>query len=549
MATVNNVIVANFPPVSNTLPFNVIWKLTRAMKKAGWKFKASGDGTTKITNSNPASDGWGANTSISNAGAAAASIAAPTRGRSTITGLTGIVAADKGRFLRFSGAATGANNNDHQIEEILSATSVRIDARNFAVASDANNGSITWSVRDPLGETYPGALATVAAWWTAQGPSILKIPLTVASTGTFTKGENVTQSTTGAEGEILGYVLESGVGYLTISPRLRGTGTGVYGWDTANTITGDSSGATVSQNGTALEYRNEVVFWKNATETSGGTVFHGCFEPVAQSGELFSFLAASAGCTATVPPGQGGTGNTFPTRGVATWAGTAITTAVVWFTGSSSYGNSQIIAVDAIEEENQSADASYFAALAHLGVAGGGHTVHAFCRLDDTEDGDLYPFTTICPGTGETIVSNNRTIGAATAGVTDTLSLVGFMIASATTTFMKAWRRLGLTNEQLINVVAATLIARQGGGILQGAAITTPFRVATLNSTTQKVREPIWIVSIQLSHKLIKGTLRWVYAVQGGNGGDIYDNVWLQVSPSDSPCVIGPWDGTQVFLN
>ena len=86
----------------------------------------------KVTNADPGLDPWGAGI-VTNAGAAAASVAAPVRGRALVTGLSGIVAADKGRFLVLSGSVPAANNHHHQIEEVVDATSVRIDARTFSV--------------------------------------------------------------------------------------------------------------------------------------------------------------------------------------------------------------------------------------------------------------------------------------------------------------------------------------------------------------------------------------------------------------------------------
>jgi hypothetical protein len=303
------------------------WNLTRALKKAGWKYKASSNGTTKVSSANPAADNWGSGTT-SNAGASAASITAIANGRATVTGLTGIVAADKGRFLLISGAASGANNNQHQIEEVLSATSVRIDARTFTVvAPDANNGSLTWSIRDPLGDVYSSFSSFMAgsiAWWCAQGPSILRIPITAASVGTFTRGENITQSTTGAQGELIGYHFNSGLNFLVVSPRLRGSGTGVHGWQTGFTVTGGTSGATVSQNGTAIDYVYEMVLHKTASGLF--QLFIGQFDSVVEgvASGMFSVCATQVGCTATIPPGAGGTGNSFS---ASAW--------VMWGTGTS----------------------------------------------------------------------------------------------------------------------------------------------------------------------------------------------------------------------
>lgn len=70
-------------------------------------------------------------------------------GFATITGLTDIVAGDIQNYLTVSGAASIENNGTFQIVNILSPTSVIIANPN-AVAPDANDGSIVWSVG-----TYP----------------------------------------------------------------------------------------------------------------------------------------------------------------------------------------------------------------------------------------------------------------------------------------------------------------------------------------------------------------------------------------------------------
>lgn len=556
MATVNNVLLANFAPTNPVnVTSNLIWKLTRALKKAGWKYKASGNGTSKNTSSDPAADLWKGTTVQVNGGAAAFIDSAPTRGRMNIGNLLGITAADKGRFILLSGAAISANNNLHQIEEIVSATEVRIDARNFAVSGpDANTGSVGWQIFDPMddqggtGSNLGTNFSTgVASWWCAQGPSTLKIPFIAASTGTFVKGENIVQTTTGAEGELLGYVFESGVGFLVVAPRRRGTGTGVYGWDTGNVITGGTSGATLTQSGTTLEYRHEVVFWKAASDTTGGNIYHGTFEPVSQSAELFSVIAASAGCTATNAPGQGGTGNTFPTHGVAVWSSSTITTAILWFMGGS-VGNAVIIAVDCIEEQTHSVDGSWIIAGANLGLAGGTHTGHMFQRLDNQEDGDLDPYVTFCPGTQEPLVTNQRTFGALAAGTTDSWSSSAVLTSSATVTYYKGWRRLGLSGEQSINLSAAVLYWRVVGTAYAATADTTPNKVVTI-SGFKKHKEPIWIGSHLIAHKILKGTLRWVFVTQGGNGTDLFSTVLLQLSGGVDPCIVGPWNGTPVYSN
>lgn len=79
---------------------------------------------------------------------AAANVTTVALGVATITGLTGMTAQSVGRFLTLSGAASGGNNGTFLIVVYNSATSVDV-ANATAVASDANNGSITWTERQP----------------------------------------------------------------------------------------------------------------------------------------------------------------------------------------------------------------------------------------------------------------------------------------------------------------------------------------------------------------------------------------------------------------
>jgi hypothetical protein len=543
------------------------------MKKAGWKFKASSDGTTKISSADPAADQWGAGT-VSNAGASAASIAAPTQGRATVTGLTGIVAADKGRFLLISGAATGANNNQHQIEEVLSATSVRIDARNFAVASDANNGTLTWSVRDPLGNTFLNTAfnSNTIAWWCAQGPSVLKIPITAASVGNFIKGENVVQSTTLAEGEVLGYTYYNNTGWLVIAPRVRGSGGGVYGWATANTITGGRSGATVSQSGTALDYVWEVVFAKPANQTTI-QILVGQFNTVADSAELFSFCATQAGCTATVHPGGGGTGNAFGAHAWVVWGTNSTPTFGSTIQASNAGGfilnflNAHVICVDALPEQNYTADGSwslfYSGEESVQGYACLGGYAYGLHRLNDIEDGEISPYVSVTPGTAKTLYGNARTSGGVTSssnigGVTRWGWFSWDTSMSTTHVMFAGWRGRGLTTEIFVEFEPATLAFTQSAftHILNGTVTQSPRMGATANPIT-KTKERIWLVNTTAPYNMVKGSFRWMYFVMGDQYTDTYgtDPGWIQlcttgtyvpVQSANNPAavVLGPYDGT-----
>jgi hypothetical protein len=152
-----NVIIPNFSPISISTvndAFSIIWKLSRAMKAAGWVYKSSSDGTTKDTSGTATNDKWGGNA-------------------------------------------------------------------------------------NPLLDAYPsfpGGNTAAQAWWNAQGPSTLKIPIGAKQTpGSYTgfiRGENISQATTGAQGEIIGYIFDgyAQTGFLVVMPRVDGSGGDPHGW-------------------------------------------------------------------------------------------------------------------------------------------------------------------------------------------------------------------------------------------------------------------------------------------------------------------------------
>lgn len=545
MATVNNVRLNNLPAGDAQIVFSWWWNLTRSMKKAGWKFKASSNGTTKISSSDPAADQFGTGT-VSNAGAAAASITAIANGRATVTGLTGIVATDKGRFLTITGAASGANNNHHQIEEILSTTSVRIDARTFTVvAPDGNNGSLIWTIRDPVGDLYSSftALQSTVAWWCAQGPSILRIPITSASVGTFIRGENITQSTTGAQGEFIGYIFSAGAGYLVVAPRLRGSGTGVHGWQTAFAVTGANSGATVTQVGTAIDYVYEMVFAKTAANTTF-QLFVGQFDTVADSAEMFSFCATQAGCTAAIHPGGGGTGNAFGTKAWVVWGSNTTPGSGIAMSGTGIFHRGHTICVDAISEAGYTADGSWslIYSAATAGTNPPGFFVYGFHKLNDTEDGDLSPYATL-----SSLSTPTRT-NASVASVVNT------EFTQSSSWAPGGWRRRGLSSEGYAFFVTSYLFAAFIGSTVLSFTGVDAWKIATGTDTTARVREPIWLIHYLTGAKFFKGTLKWVYWFSGEQVTDVYgtDPAWVQIgtgTTTAAPAVIGPSDGTAWILN
>lgn len=560
MATVNNPTVKNYAPTGGSLYFNQWWMLSRVMKKAGWKHGGSSNGATKTTSLGPAADLWNGASGVggvTNAGGSAATIVAPSRGRALVQGLASILPTDKGRFLVISGSGTGANNNAHQIEEVISATEVKIDARTFAVAAEASN--CTWEIRDPTVETYPsGTLAAVSAWLLLIGPATVKLPFNILPVGRFLRGENLVQSTTGAEGELLGVVRTTATsGYLVVLPRVRGASapTTHYGWVSGNTITGAGSGASVTQSAAATTFVNEVVFWK-AADQSTGTCFFGNFDVTADTAEDFLTLKNAAGCTATVAPGGGGTGNAFPTHAWLGWGNTTSGSHHGLWRNSSSMANAQIMAADCIEEQLRSADGSWILAAANTANVGVAHHIRGFQYVEDHEPGDLAPWVEMKHGNILTLyghVRNAMTVGGSGADTPNDK-----IPASISGVLVQGWLARGTAREKVIDLEFATLQ-------LEVSNVRFAFRHGGIAHRHQSQEllpyglERVWFAcadapTIQQNYKMIKGSPRWIRAIAGGalynvyQDADVPEFAYLQLGVATAGSirvlVIGPWDGS-----
>lgn len=591
-ATINVDSTAELPPqgVVKVLTSDGLQSVTYAGTSGGNTLTGCSGGTgtmttgdivysEKVTNADPGLDPWGAGI-VTNAGAAAASVAAPVRGRALVTGLSGIVAADKGRFLVLSGSVPAANNHHHQIEEVVDATSVRIDARTFSVAEDAS-GAITWSIKDPEEAYVAGVgaqLGSGGSWWCAEGPAILKIPFGAAPTpGTqdeFVRGETVQQASTGFVGEIVSWTWDGvSSGWLVVSPRVRGTGAGRYGLDEgANPIVGDTSGVSVTSITTPTEWREQVVFWKYIGSTAYGSCASGFFDVVNETAEQFSTLALSGACAAATAPGGGGTGNTFPTHAQVN-IGDGYGSHQNWF-GNTTYvmGRGFVITMDALESSGQSADGSWVACYANLYTNGSIQNASdfiAYQRLDNTEDGDIYPFTYIWPSYSTVYdykSSTNRT-AARQENIPHSGSLGSYAWGGGNVTYvsLRSWFRRGMpSGESFVIFTHGFLSQFMEGGALAWDRYPLrrfPYYPETTNhgAVTKRVREPLWLVETQSWRKCRKGTTRWVAVVQGGDRFHLSDNKrWIQLAcgygyyqtgegglawPS---FIVGGWDGVTV---
>jgi hypothetical protein len=425
----SNVIFPNFTAVNSTNAFNILWKLSRAMKKAGWIYKSSGNGSSKDTSGTASNDLWGGNTDPATdiyAGIGTVSTGGPQNLPAASINATNPQTAGfptSGTIL----VATSANG--WQTITYTGTTSTSF------TGCSGGTGSI------PAGSAIGNAainMDTVAGWWNAQGPSTLKIPITTSAVpginGYFMRGEIISQATTGAQGEIIGYIFDGYAvqGFLVVMPRVDGSGADPHGWDHTHLITGSISGANVTPSATVIEFVREIVFWKGIT-TNNATTYMQCVDQSSESAQRLSVLAGSAGCTGAVAPGGGGSGNAFPTAGTYTAGGTGGSLAgqevFVNNVVLSNIGKSQIIAANATYSSNTSADGSFIVAVSRdISVVPGNYkTLWGYQRTDNQEDGDVDPYVFWTPSNDGDLASvtiaagsNGATLPQATINVSST---------------------------------------------------------------------------------------------------------------------------------
>ena len=512
-----------------------------------------------------------------------------TSGQSTlinVTGLTGMVATDVGKMLTIFGAASQANNGSFLIAAYTSATNVTI-YNPSASPTDANNGSISWVVVDPLQQVYPAYLQFYSstdhgtgAWIDLQGPTTMKIPIgSNAVTGTFIRGENIVQTGTGAQGELLGVITDTagGTGFLVVAPRVLGTGSSValYGWNnsTTDTITGGLSGATVTSTaGPPIAYIREMVIWK---DTLGfGHIYYQCIDQnsatesatTASTGRFSTMANTLSAVTPQIPP-AGSTGgspvtNGFPTTGTFVFIGTGGSGAsgtghAGWdgFTTYTTNGKSHVMVANNVEQQGVSQDGSWIFAQSILGTSYQGY---AFQRCDNNEDGDLDPYVCVCMG-GLGNDGPTRTVNTASGNSAPDLFSMGAQWVTNTNLSNCNWRgfyRRGLPigpngfGDQyqpfgpayLYDIGISNFVLVTNGN--QGY----PDRVGTAVLETY-VREPIWCYSGGTvgQPRMRKGTPRWMMATQGLSVNLTTDSLkWICLSNTNPQMFCGPWDGVTV---
>lgn len=414
-----------------------------------------------------------------------------------------------------------------------------------AVGSNAND---SWGNNaDPMNDTFPAF--TAAGWISMEGPKTLKLALSGAPSGVFVRGEGVVQDTTGATGELLGVVWDAGTasGWAVVMPR---TGT----FNGSNAVTGDNSGAGFTPSSIKV-FTREVVFWKAASSIANGTCYYVCADESGESASLFSTLAASAGCTATVAPGGGGTGNTFPTIAISVrGVGGAATHAEWFFVNSAFTGFGNVIATNVETSAGVSADGTFWCMVGR-GTPTGSHALFGFARLDDTEPGDVEPFAWYWRASLG-VASYNRTSQTSYVSAVDVTWTEFANSVSGTTWKGYLARDCPQTARDIASYFFFTWRAASHNTFFPALNIgqPNPQRVANHPSASPPFLRDFAGLSTDSQHgsptvRMHKGTIRWVQLTSNGGYKDTFDSLqWLCIFPyvnaGNPGIVIGPWDGS-----
>jgi len=416
-------------------------------------------------------------------------------------------------------------------------------------SSGTNNNDSWGSNANPLLDTYPTAFDTAAPWIVLRGPSTVKLTFTT-SPGAFLRGEIVTQAVTGATGEVSGYVWDSSlaVGWIVINPQ---TGT----FNGTNVITGGTSGATVTPTSYKLFYREMMFSKTSSANTYTGSMFYILADSVGESAQLFTTLAASAGATATVAPGQGGTGNTYPAKSLTLRGTPGSTTGSNLFASSGIGANSQLIAVNAIASAGVSADGSFWITQSFTGGATDGQFVFGFSKLDNYEPGDIDPYVFINPSA---TTFANFLAAPTTQNITSKATEFDF---SASTGFSVSTNinglcylaRDGYVSARDKQVVVFPSVHYMNTIYMFASGSGTSMRLSNhpQTSATPLVKNNIVFYYMNTTSNptelYVKGTAKWMITVSSGNRLDTLDGKkWLYVGSRNGSTsiatAIGPWD-------
>lgn len=413
---------------------------------------------------------------------------------------------------------------------------------------------------DPMLDVYAGAiqaqLDSRSAWWCAELPSTVKLGIGAASVGTFLPGETIAQATSGATGELLGYVIsdDGTAGWVIIMPH-AGT------FDGTHAITGAKSSATVTATSYTL-LRRQIVLAKNTTVTSGWIFYEAVTQAeidASSNTALFSDLAAdAANCTATTAPGNSASGsNRFPSFGIPQ-IGAPEGSGQPFFGISANFGHAQITATNMTPAVDTSADGTWFAAIWDAG--NNIYRMLSFMRLDFTESGDIDPFV-VTSATSESASSATAGRAGATPGAAVTGgSFFGLLGVGVGTPAKGYCARATGTMGSGLDVFSPFIC---GATYNIGLTSSTSANAQSVNAThPPKIRnhpdagvvdkypiERLKVTSIVNSITMRKGVCRHLAEHPSASINDTVDGKkWLVLVPNNSnsnpALIIGPMDGS-----
>ena len=242
----SHVIVPNQPPgvASANDYFTQVWKLTRALLAAGWKYKGSGDATaggTKDTSGSFISDKWGVGGGVNLAtnvqtGTTSDAMTANTDGTMThvVTGAT-FTASSVGRFLTVSGAVTASNNGTFRIVAFTSSTTIKV----YNPSQTSETTTVTWT------EKSGGANGTISTAGTGAA-TVGRAIFTVGSGSPFVvpTASPVNRGSTGDRLTIIGGAVGANNGHFVITRVISTTAVEIE--NSAATSSGETNNGTLT---------------------------------------------------------------------------------------------------------------------------------------------------------------------------------------------------------------------------------------------------------------------------------------------------------------
>ena len=384
-----------------------------------------------------------------------------------------------------------------------------------------------------------GTSNTQGAWWVASGPNVLKLTITSASTGTFVRGEQVSQATSAATGEIVGYVFDAtNHGWIIVMPR---TGT----FDGTHLITGSISGATVTP-ASLITYTQEVCVWKDSNAQQG-SIFWIMADASGESASLFSNIAVSTPATASVAPG----GNSdFPTSAICILGAGGASTHSYFFYFTTPTAHALVSATNATPSSGISADGTAWMMTSTTAGTPAASLCYGIFRLDDTEPGDVCPFEWLWVQ-NTSLASYSRT----TPANADNNGIVWTTFFNGNNVVFNGYIARGVggtpgTIPDIANYHSPGIPCINSFAIPFNVNNTDLLRAQNHPATIRPLgTDTVSLWNVKTGVIQSKGRVRWLRWVSAGNVFDTTDSktwvCWLaSTTTAQTSCYVGPWDGS-----